>query len=206
MSSEVEPLPGALRTYRTELDQLTQILPAACAELRSQLAASDFKEHGALSIYGVWTSCTTFSAPVEQFLADETLRAELVRFALSSKETSCLQAVLILVSASLAMNPASATAWLDAGIFSTLMDAFAPEQCTATRKLAFDLAFVIVHARLRIRSNAQVDHDSDFGFKELVSVSGGVQCPAAAREFQVTATNIAMHVLLTRHRLWCCLW
>ena len=104
---------------------------------------------------------------------------------------------LVLASASVSSNAACASAWLDAGLFHSLMRAFAPQQATATRKLAFDLAFVIVHARFRVETDFNADFASAFGFEELVRAAGGAGCARAAREYQV-ASLFAVRALGSR--------
>jgi hypothetical protein len=159
-----------------------RLLPTSCADIQVTC-----NEHGALPVYGQWTSCSAFSSPLQLSLADPALLEQLVSTAHSSNDTASLQLLLMLASASVASNAACASAWLDAGLFHSLMRAFAPEHATATRKLAFDLAFVIVHARFRIETDFNADFSSAFGFEELVRAAGGAGCALAAREYQVAS-------------------
>jgi hypothetical protein len=118
---------------------------------------------------------------------------QLVRSALESNDPSCLHLLLVLASLSVSSNKAHAAAWMDAGLHTALTTAFSPEECTHTRKLAFDLAFAIVHSRMIIATSERVScpvTDSashDFGFERLVLHAGGAGCAAAAREYQLAS-------------------
>jgi hypothetical protein len=191
MASELAPPPLPVTDSPSSdplaLSHLVRMLPASCADMCDQLDAAECSEHGALAVYGQWTSCSTFSSMLQQCIADPALLEQLVSAAQSSNETSCLQLLLMLASTSVSSNMECTSAWLDAGLFHALMRAFAPEQATATRKLAFDLAFVIVHARLRFETVFHADFASAFGFEELVRAAGGAGCARAAREYQVAS-------------------
>jgi hypothetical protein len=176
------------------LSKLLHLLPAACVEECGRLEGEQSRcsEHGALAVYGMWSSCSTFASPLQQSVDDADTLVRLVAAAQSSSEECSLQLLLILASSSLAANTANASVWLDAGIYHCLTRAFTQEQSAATRKLAFDLAFVIVHSRLRIDD----DCATGFGFEDRVRAAGGAGCAAAAREFQVASLFIVCKPLV----------
>ncbi len=179
------------------ISKLLHMLPAACVEECGRLEAEQCSdtEHGALAAYGQWSSCSNFSSPLQQCVNDADIIVQLVAAAQSSRDASSLQLLLILASASLASNTANASVWLDAGIYNCLTRGFTQEQSASTRKLAFDLAFVIVHSCLRIVPD---DCPIGFGFENRVRAAGGAGCASAAREFQV-ASLFAVRITLPRN-------
>jgi hypothetical protein len=171
--------------------QMCRLLTDSSEVLSAQLNAAECRDHGALPVYGQWLSCSMFELPLQIRIDDAALMRQLVSTASSSESTSGLQLLLTLASASLSHNMAAAvSAWFDAGLFNSITRALAADQSTATRKLAFDLAYVAVHSRLRIApaSTAAVSHDiPDFGFEDLLRDAGGPGCAAAAREYQIVS-------------------
>lgn len=171
--------------------QMCRLLTDSSEVLSAQLNAAECRDHGALPVYGQWLSCSMFELPLQIRIDDAALMRQLVSTASSSESTSGLQLLLTLASASLSHNMAAAvSAWFDAGLFNSITRALAADQSTATRKLAFDLAYVAVHSRLRIApaSTAAVSHDIlDFGFEDLLRDAGGPGCAAAAREYQIVS-------------------
>ncbi len=178
---------------------LLLLLPESCKEELGQLDAEECRERGALSIYGQWASCSSFSLSLHECVDDPHVLQHLVATALSSNDSSCLQLLLMLASASVSANSSAASAWLSAGIFPCLLRAFAAEQTVATRKLAFDFAFVIVHLRLKIEKDGMGELSKDFGFDVLVQAAGGQECPAAAREYQVASLFVVRQPANTVH-------
>lgn len=188
------------------LSKLLHMLPAACVEECGSLEAkhcSDTEHGGALAVYGQWSSCSTFSSPLQQCVNDADIMVQLVAAAHSSREECSLQLLLILASASVACNTANASVWLDAGIYHCLTRGFTQEQSAATRKLAFDLAFVIVNSRLRIEPAPHDDCPIGFGLEDRVRAAGGAGCESAAREFQV-ASLFAVRITLACHSPFIC--
>ncbi len=171
----------------SSLGTLLHLLPESCKEEFGRLDAEECKERGALAVYGQWSSCSSFSPSLHQCVEDPHVLQHLVATALSSNDSSCLQLLLMLASASVSANTSAFSAWLNAGMFPCLLRAFAADQAVATRKLAFDFAFVIVQSRLRIENDGMFEISKDFGFGVLVQSAGGAECPAAAREYQVAS-------------------
>ena len=162
------------------VSSLLHMLPPSCLH---SLSLSDAAENR-------WTSCSFFESPLQLCVDDAVLIEQLVRAALASKDTSCLQLLLTVASSSVSINKACAAAWMDGGLFRALVAAFTPEQATATRKVAFDLAFAVVHARLSIETSdrsSSRQNSGDFGLERLVLDAGGAGCAAAAREYQAVS-------------------
>jgi hypothetical protein len=151
---------------------------------------------------GQWTSCSIFESPLQLCFHDAVLIEQLVSASLVSNDTSCLELMLAVASSSVSMNKAYAAAWMDGGLYRALVAAFAPQQATATRKLAFDLAFAIVNSRMSIET---LEHSlyrenmaGDFGFERLLLDAGGAGCATAVREYQVASLFV-----VSARRLWC---
>jgi hypothetical protein len=130
------------------------LLPDFGEERAALAQTAECRDHGALPAYGQWVSCSSFECPLQLRIDDVGLMRQLVSVAQNSGETQCLQLLLTIASASLSTNLALSSAWLDAGLFQPLTRAFAADEAVATRKLAFDLAFVIVHSRLHITADS----------------------------------------------------
>jgi hypothetical protein len=193
MSAALAPPPAFRCDEHDAMSRLFGLLPACVEEL-----SADYRQHGALPVYGQWSSCSSFEPPLQLCIDDATVMQQLVS---ATNGDEGLQLLLLLASTSLSRDMAAASAWLDAGLCSSITRALAADQSTATRKLAFDLAFVIAHNRLQVTSASSPDvsdHLPDFGFEDLVRAAGGMECAAAAREYQVAALFVVSAPLAAR--------